>query len=318
MNVAITGANGFLGSYIVKEFLGAGFSVIALVRKAANCELLPEHSSLTIENIDYATDLELQFKSLKQKHGDLTYFVHNAGVTVSLDNEEYFRINVGLAKSIVNALHESNWLPKKNKLINVSSMAAQGPFGVGRPVSNYGRSKLEAEKIIEMSGYSYLMLRPTGIYGPGDIAFLPLFKLASKGLYPLTSNKQKMSMIHAKDLARIIVYEADNATGILHTNDGTTYLHQDFIEALQKVTGRKIHKIPTPKWASRYSLGLSDVWHKIIKKRPGLTLEKFQEITMDWHLHEDQDLKFSNVPCEISLEEGFKDAYNFYKNKNLL
>ena len=318
MNVALTGANGFLGAYIVKEFLEAGFSVIALVRKSANCESLPKNDSLTIEYVDYSLELDKQFEALKSKHGELTYFVHNAGVTVSLNNDEYFSINVGLARSIVQALTESVWLPKKNKLINISSMAAQGPFGVGRPVSNYGRSKLAAEKIIESSGYPYVMFRPTGIYGAGDVAFLPLFKLASKSLYPLTSTEQKMSMIHAKDLARIIVQEAKEATGILHTNDGKTYMHRDFIESLQKVTKKKIHKIPTPKWVSKLSLGLSDVWHKIIKKRPGLTLEKFQEITMDWHLHEDPDLNFSKVPCEISLEEGFRDAYNFYKNKNLL
>ena len=125
-------------------------------------------------------------------------------------------------------------------------------------------------------------------------------------------------MIHAKDLAKIIALEAGKANGILHANDGNTYLHKDFIEILQKATGKKLIKIPTPPWISKLSLGLSDIWHRIIKKRPGLTLEKFQEISMDWHLHEDPELKFSKIPCEISLEEGFRDAYIFYKNKNLL
>lgn len=189
---------------------------------------------------------------------------------------------------------------------------------MGKPVSNYGRSKLEAEEVVEKSGFPYVMFRPTGIYGAGDVAFLPLFKLASRGLYPLTSNKQKMSMIHAKDLAHLIVKESANAEGIIHTNDGHTYLHQDFIDTLQKVTGKKIRKIPTPTWVSKFSLGLSDLWHRVIKKRPGLTLEKFQEISMDWHLHEDSALRFSKVPCEISLEEGFQDAYNFYTSKKLV
>ncbi len=318
MKVAITGANGFLGSYIVKEFLKEGFDVIGLIRQSANCDLLPKHPALHLEPVDYRTDLEAQFQALNERHGSLTYFIHNAGVTVSLDNDEYFKINVGLAKAVVNALAKSGWLPKEHKLINVSSMAAQGPYGVGEPVSNYGRSKLEAEKVIEESGYPYLMFRPTGIYGAGDVAFLPLFKLASKGLYPLTSNQQKMSMIHAHDLARIIVKEANQSVGILHTNDGNTYLHKNFIDSLQRVTGKKIHKIPTPKWVSKLSLGLSDIWHRLIRKRPGLTLEKFQEISMDWHLHEDPALVFSKEPCEITLEDGFRDAYNFYKRKNLL
>ena len=316
--IAITGANGFLGAYLVKAFLTDGFEVIALIRKSANCEMLPQDDSLTIEQLDYQNDLDAQFTRLKDQYGTLTYFLHNAGVTVSLDNEEYFRINRGMTKSVLEALEKSDWLPETNKLIYISSMAAQGPFGVGKPVSNYGRSKLEAEKEIEKGTFPYLMFRPTGIYGAGDVAFLPLFKLASKGLYPLTSDKQKMSMIHARDLARLVVSESKDAEGIIHTNDGNTYLHQDFIEALQKVTGRKMRKIPTPTWISKLSLGLSDLWHNLIKKRPGLTLEKFQEISMDWHLHENTDLRFSKFPCEISLQEGFQDAYNFYTSKKLL
>lgn len=318
MNVAITGANGFLGSYIVKEFLDSGYTVIALVRKGANLELLPDNASLKIENIQYQQDLSEQLSSLKSKYGELTYFIHNAGVTVSLDNEEYFKINGGLTQKILDALVQSGWLPTSSKLIYVSSMAAQGPFGVGKPVSNYGRSKREGEKVIAKGPYPYLMPRPTGIYGAGDVAFLPLFKLASKGLYPLTNKKQKVSMIHAKDLARIIREEANSSEGIIHTNDGNTYLHDDFIRELQEVTGKKIRKIPTPTWLSKISLGLSDIWHRIIKKRPGLTLEKFQEISMDWHLHEDPALTFSKIPAKISLKEGFQDAYNYYKTKNLL
>ncbi len=318
MKIAITGANGFLGSYIVKEFLDAGFKVIALVRKGANLELLPDHPSLIIEYVQYQEDLGAHFSALKDIYGDLTYFIHNAGVTVSLNNEEYFRINAGLTQQILDALINSSWLPLSNKLIYVSSMAAQGPFGVGEPVSNYGRSKKEGEEIIKKGPYHYLMPRPTGIYGAGDVAFLPLFKLANKGIYPLTSNNQKVSMIHAKDLAKIIRIEANKSEGILHTNDGKTYRHDDFIEVLQQITGKKIIKIPTPPWISKISLGLSDTWHKLIKKRPGLTLEKFQEISMDWHLHENPELVFSDVPCEISLKDGFQDAYNYYQNKNLL
>ncbi|MEM0939113.1 MAG: NAD(P)-dependent oxidoreductase [Bacteroidota bacterium] len=318
MNVAITGANGFLGAYLAQEFLNAGFNVIALVRKNADCESLSEHPFLNIEAIDYQSHLTDQFVSFRKKYDELTYLIHNAGVTISLDRWEYFLVNTKLTQDLVEALEKSKWLPKENKLIYVSSMAAQGPFGIDQPVSNYGKSKKDAEEIIKKGFFPFLMLRPTGIYGAGDVAFLPLFKLAARGFYPLTSSEQKMSMIHAKDLARIIREEADKSVGIIHTNDGNTYLHKDFIEALQQVIGKKIRKLPMPSLVSKISLGLSDLWHRSIKRRPGLTLEKFQEISMDWHLHENPNLLFSKIPCNISLEEGFKDAYHYYKTKSLL
>ncbi|MEM6735616.1 MAG: NAD(P)-dependent oxidoreductase [Bacteroidota bacterium] len=318
MNVAITGANGFLGSYLTQEFLEAGFTVIALVRKSANCESLSKHPSLHIEAIDYKSNLTDQFLSLRKKYGKLTYMIHNAGVTVSLSSMEYFLVNTKLTQNLIGALEKSEWLPKENKLIYVSSMAAQGPFGIDKPVSNYGRSKKDAEEIIRKGLFPFLMFRPTGVYGARDIAFLPLFKLANRGLYPLMSSEQKMSMIHAKDLARIIREEAYKSVGIIHANDGNTYFHKDFIEALKQVTGKKIKKLPISPLVSKISLGLSDLLHRSLKRRPGLTLEKFQEISMDWHLHENPNLLFSNIPCNISLEEGFKDTYHYYKTKSML
>lgn len=316
MKIAITGANGFLGSYLVQEFLHKGFEVIALVRPSANISTLPEEDNLSIESVDYKLPLSDQIEQLKSKHGALDYFLHNAGVTVSLDKSEYFEINTNLTQKLVAAIQRQNWL--EGKFIQLSSFAAQGPMGINHPVSIYGESKLRAEKFVIDSSFEHLIVRPTGIYGAGDYAFLPLFKMASKGLYPLTNKYQKMSMIHAQDLARIIVDEATKSQGVIHVNDGKTYLHDDFVNALQKAVNKKIQKIPLPAWITKISLGLSDIWHTLIRKRPGLTREKFQEISMDWNLQENENLEFSNIPPQISLEEGFRDAYEFYKTKKLL
>ncbi|MEM6641470.1 MAG: SDR family NAD(P)-dependent oxidoreductase [Bacteroidota bacterium] len=318
MVVAVTGANGFLGSYIVKAFLETGHKVIALVRKSADFSTLEIHQKVQIEVVDYSNKLDLQFIALKEKYGDLTYFIHNAGVTVSLKKEEYFQVNVELTKSILKGIKSSGWLPPQAKWIQVSSMAATGPYASGQPVSQYGESKLAAEKAIIKSSFPHLILRPTGIYGAGDVAFLPLFKLAAKGIYPLTRRTQKMSMIHASDLSRTIVKEARNNSGVLHVSDGNTYSHQDFIKSLEAATKKKIRRIPTSGWLSRASLGLSDIWHRTLNKRPGLTLEKFQEISDDWHLHENPELRFSLERSKVSLTEGFQDAFNYYQKNNLL
>ena len=64
-------------------------------------------------------------------------------------------------------------------------------------------------------------------------------------------------------------------------------------------------------------MGSSDVWHKLINKRPGITLEKFDEISQHWDLHT-TDLKHSSVKPEISLKEGFEDALKYYQENNLI
>ncbi len=318
MKIALTGSNGFLGSHIVKAFLNDDHEIIALVRPVADISSLPKHKFLHIQALDYQGDLQEQFDDLKNEFGILDLFVHNAGVTVSLNPSEYFEINTDLTGKIIHAVKATNWMKNEGKLVYVSSLTAQGPIGLDKPVSKYGESKLKAEGFFKKSKYKHLIIRPTAIYGAGDYAFLPLVKGANGKVYPLTNKHQKMSMIHGADLARMILIESQNSTGTLHAADGVTYLHSDFIEALSKVLDKKIFAIPIPVFLSKIILEVSDIWHRLTNRRPSITKEKFLEITMDWNQQEYNEIPFSEVPCKISLEEGFRDAYNFYKEKRLI
>ena len=318
MKLALTGSNGFLGIHIVNAYLDHGHEVVALVRPSAAINSFPKNRNLHIEVMDYRSNLEPQFQSLKKKFGDLDLFIHNAGVTVSLDSEEYFKINTELTGKIVKSVETCNWIKKEGKILYVSSLTAQGPTGINKPVSKYGESKLKAEVFFKDSKYNHLIIRPTAIYGAGDYAFLPLIKGANNRVYPLTNKEQKMSMIHGKDLAHMILIESQETTGTLHASDGKTYSHYDFIEALTKVLDKTIYAIQIASTLSRLILGLSDIWHKLISKRPSITKEKFLEISMDWNQHEFGEIPYSKVPCKTSLEEGFRDAYNYYKVKKII
>ena len=291
--------------------------VRAFIRAGSNTALLPEHESLSILTIDYRSDLIQQFAEFQKESEQIDFFIHNAGVTVSLRNEEYYQINVGLTKAITEALNTTGFLKKTGTFVYTSSYAAHGPAIINKPVSHYGHSKLEAEGIIQQRMDKHLLVRPTAIYGAGDEAFLPLFKSAKMGIYPVTNSKQRMSMIHGADLAKMIVQDMQKETGPLHYNDGQTYLHEDFVNAFQEVFGKKVRKFPLPKWLAKFSMGASDAWHKIINKRPGITLEKFDEISQHWDLHA-TDLKHSTVKPEISLREGFEDALKYYQENNLI
>lgn len=286
-----------------------------LIRQGANTSLLPP--DLIIYEINYRDHLVEQFSKLKEQHGALDFFIHNAGMTVSLKNEEYYDVNAGLTKKITEALNRAKLLKPDGKFVYISSYAAQGPAKVNQPVSHYGWSKKQAEEVIQKEMPSYLLVRPTAIYGPGDEAFLPLFKGAKIGVYPVTDSEQRMSMIHAKDLASMVVSDMQKTDDILHYNDGNTYLHQDFIDIFQELFSKKIRKFPLPKWLAKLSMGSSDLWHKLINKRPGITLEKFDEISQHWDLHT-TDLKHSAEKPAISLKEGFREALKYYQDKNLI
>lgn len=318
MKVAITGANGFLGSHLVQKCLLEGMQTHAIVRKGANCKSIKlDNPLLSIHPIDYSVALTDQLKELYSEIGDIDFVIHNAGLTVSLQKDEYFDVNTTLTGKLLNSIKESSILNKTGKFIYISSYAAHGPNGINHPVSFYGESKKQAEELVKSSGITHLIFRPTAVYGAGDYAFLPLFKAAKSGIYPVTGFNQKMTMIHGSDLAKTIVGEMPKSVGTIYVNDGNTYLHQDFMNALEEVLNRKIRKILIPRLLSKASLGLADIWYKIVNKRPSITLEKFEEITQDWNLHE-TELPHSNIPANFSLKSGFEDALAFYQENKLL
>ncbi len=317
MRVVITGANGFLGPYLVGESFKSAFEVHALVRPGANMTNLDRFSDIGIHQINYKDQLSEQIKSLKEKIGEVDYFIHNAGLTVSRKKEAYFDVNTQLTKEIIQAIKETKLLSKNGKVIYVSSYAAHGPSKLNRPVSAYGESKLQAEEFIKNAQIDYKIIRPTAIYGAGDFAFLPLFKGANKALYPLIRKDQKISMIHAADLAKAIISSLDIDTKTIYVSDGNTYSHHDFIDTLKTCIGKKIYAIRINKWLAKTILGISGFFESLFGIKPSMTLEKFEEINQDWDLHA-YDLYHAPHNSNKSLLEGFQDAYSYYQKNNLL
>ena len=89
-------------------------------------------------------------------------------------------------------------------------MAAAGPgtvespareSQVPRPVSFYGRSKLAGEQAVQaLEGLRLGIVRPPGVYGPRDKDFLALFRMGSRGWFPLLGSPDTgFSLIHVDD-----------------------------------------------------------------------------------------------------------------------
>ena len=147
MKVAITGANGFVGSNLAAHFLTRGYEVLALVRPAANTSLLP--SSLSVLSVDYSSP-----EDLASKIAEADLVIHNAGKTRTRSYAEMIAANVVNTRQVLSAINKS---PACRRFIYISSQAASRPTREPRevteeeepaPVDWYGRSKALAERII--------------------------------------------------------------------------------------------------------------------------------------------------------------------------
>jgi nucleoside-diphosphate-sugar epimerase len=164
----VTGASGFVGRHVVAALADQGHRVRCLSRGAG--EDSPAEGMAWIR-----ADLA-EVSSYRDSLCDADVVIHLAGLLAARRAEDYFRTNVGGTEALLRACRESG---TGARFVHVSTIAAMGPRHDGgllresdpcRPQSQYGASKLEAERVVLRHGAAlqFVILRPAFIHGPGD------------------------------------------------------------------------------------------------------------------------------------------------------
>jgi dihydroflavonol-4-reductase len=172
----VTGANGFLGSYVVRELLQQGYVVQALVRPGSDVSLL-ENAPCEIVRGDI-----LDVPSMEPFFQETEVVFHLAGAMSSMpkDRARVMKVNVEGTRNIL-ALSKKYSV---KKLIHVSSSVAVGACGEAKVLneeaqesvwpgdfSNYVSKRLGEELVLEEArggGLPATVLNPGLIYGAGD------------------------------------------------------------------------------------------------------------------------------------------------------
>ncbi|HEY7726911.1 MAG TPA: NAD-dependent epimerase/dehydratase family protein, partial [Candidatus Eisenbacteria bacterium] len=214
----VSGASGFVGSHIVDELIRQGARVRCLVRSTSSRRWLDG------KPVELATADLGDIPRLTETVRGATWIVHAAGLTRARSAAEFNAANVGGTEAMLRAALEAG--PGLTRFLYVSSQAAAGPSGDGRPVteeqrpepiSAYGLSKLRAERLaLLMRGrLPVVVLRPPTVYGPRDGAVRRYFVAAKRHLRPELRRGARFSVVYAEDLARAVrvVLTDDRALG---------------------------------------------------------------------------------------------------------
>ena len=237
-SVSITGATGFLGFHLAESFRDAGWRVSAVVRPGT-AKPLPEG----VERVQ----APLAGERLAAAFEGSDVVVHSAALVRAPREAAFDEVNVEGTRSVVRAVNDVG-----ASLIHISSLAVSGSGtadrpsredDLPRPLTAYGRSKLRAELIVRSDARtSWTILRPCAVYGPRDRGFLPLFRLAKRGLFFLTSSPSTpLTLLYAADLARAIVLAASQplASGqTLFVGHPSLQTTGDVLAALAAACGR--------------------------------------------------------------------------------
>lgn len=158
--------------------------------------------------------------------------IHVAGVV----NADAATFDQGNRQGTVNMLAAAGAAGVR-RFVHISSLAAREP-----QLSNYGASKRAAEDAVAQSALDWSIVRPPAIYGPGDTDNLELFRLAKRGIIPLPPSG-RLSLIHADDLARLIVTLAEQAPqrALYEADDGEPggWSHRQYAQMIGEAVGRR-------------------------------------------------------------------------------
>ncbi len=248
MRIAITGATGFIGRYMVHGMVAAGHIARVLCRPGREDALDLPSEGVTEVHIG---DL-LEASSLEGFMDGVDVLIHLASAHDHFSDEVMQQVNVRGSQYLVEEAKRAT--KKKARLFIVSSAV------IGQPVYGYYRdSKRVQEKIFRGSGMDWASFRPTLVYGEGDHRHTaPLLRKCgrSKGTYWVPHNgTSKINPVHVEDVVDAVLrfFDFDRAVDCVYELAGPEGIpFNEFVDLTIDATGGGVKRRNIPrKWANR-------------------------------------------------------------------
>ncbi|MEM1133641.1 MAG: NAD-dependent epimerase/dehydratase family protein [Pseudomonadota bacterium] len=300
MTLAMTGATGFLGKRTLSAALQQGFTVRALTRR-------PQEDQPSVTWVAGALDQPDALDTLVE---GADCVLHIAGVVNAPDRAGFIAGNITGTANMLAAAQKA----KATHFIHVSSLAAREPG-----LSVYGWSKAEAERQVVASDLPWSVIRPPGIYGPGDTEMLDMFRMAKRGLV-LLPPKGRVSIIHVDDIAQLLLAVA--VTGptraVWEADDGAEngWSHEDFAHAIADAVGRSARTVAAP----AAMLNLAARGDRLVRRdKAKLTPDRARYLSHpDWTVDAAQRPPEGLWTPQIATPEGLKQTARWYREAGWL
>ena len=331
MKILITGASGFIGSFIVEEALNQGFETWAAIRKSSSKEYLQDERIHFIE-LNLSSKAQL-IEQLRPHQFD--YVVHAAGVTKCLNKADFRRINTEGTKNLVDALLDLQ-MPLK-RFVFLSSLSVFGaikeqlPYDeireddIPKPNTEYGRSKLEAERYIDSIGsrLPYTILRPTGVYGPREKDYFMMAKSIKQHIdFAVGYQRQDITFVYVTDVVQAVFLALEKGeTGRKYfLSDGQVYQSTTFSDLIHEELGRPWWlRITAPVWVLRVVTFFGEYIGHMTGKVTALNNDKYNILRQrNWRCDIEPARRELGFEPKVKLKEGVKTTIQWYKDHKWL
>ena len=325
MRVLVTGGTGFIGSHLVEALLAQGHEVRCLVRDPRRLGWIAGLPSVTIVQGD------MEPRALLEGLRGVDQVYHVAGLTRARAAREFFRVNGEGTRHLVHACLEASRGPRR--LVHLSSLAAVGPMSTAtpcaedappRPVSPYGRSKLEGEAAVlgVRDRLHVTVLRPAVVYGPRDRGVLEVARWVARGLLPMPAGPSRtFSICYVQDLvtALLTAGEAEVPSGeIFHVAGEGAFTWEQVGDALGEALG--VHptplRIPVPVLLA-LATG-ADAWAWVTGRPQYFSRGKVREAAGHWLCDTSKARRQLGVVLRVGLRPGAAMTVKWYREAGWL
>jgi len=299
--VAVTGANGFIGRHLTAALAARGDTPVAVARPFRTAALVD-----LFRGVDTV--------------------VHLAGLVSALRARDFFTANVDGTRVVAEAAAASD-----ARMVHVSSLAAAGPApssaprsedDAPAPITPYGRSKLEGERVVLTTpGLSSAILRPGAVYGPGTDALLPLFRAAALGVLPLAGRAgAAYTFIHVGDVVRSITAAIDSdVSGAVFVGHPRPVTTRELLEAVRDASGGTAVIVRVPLALTRVAAACGDLAGLITRQVSAINRWRYAEMAAAGFVCRVDRLRDRlGVVAQVDIGDGIAEIGRWYRSEGRL
>lgn len=317
MKVFITGATGFLGSYLAKALLLQGHEVSALKRATSDLSMLGEAAAQIKWHEGDVTDvlsLEEAMEGVEQ--------VYHAAAMLAFGGKSFDKmlkvnvegtanvVNVALSQGVQKLLYVSS-ITALGKSKDNSAIDETGDWETSPMESQYGHTKYLGELEIWRGiaeGLDAVIINPSTILGAGKWSegSIQIFHQVAKGVpfYPTGSN----GFVDVRDVVRaaIQIMEHPETSGERYVINGYNLSFKDIMTRIAVALGQKPPTIPVTDFWKTISIGYDKV-RSLLTGSEAIITREVLSISSHPYAYDDSKLRetfgFTYLPFEQTITE---------------
>lgn len=325
----VTGATRFVGGHLLEELLKKDIEIIALVRSQEKAQMMHRLGVKTI-----FADLQKP-ETLNDVTKDIDTVIHLAvAFDFHLPWKIYYQTNVLGTKYLA----EDALRNDVKHFIYTSTTEAMGPVekipadenAEPNPTYEYGKSKLMGEEILrkmhEENSFPVTILRPTGIFGPGDMyVTYSILKALKKGRFKKMpgGGDKYIQFTYVKDVVQGYIKALEKPdvsisnTYIISSDEYFTY--KEGFTIVAELLGAPKPEGTMPIWLAKFGLWLFEKWNKLRGIRDFIMHPSVVDYMQINRVYSNEKAKKElGFKPKYSFVEGWRITIDWFRDKGLI